>query len=184
MSANNCREQHELPAADRVSNASLCLGVQGPHARGGYQLEGVLILADLRHLALAVQRPLKIKVKAQDGAGQKVSLSLSGWKARIFQHGEHCSCSRVTLPCVHAAECCDDNANSTWRHDRQLLPNAETAAVKLIPAFAVFAEYDHLDGVLFPDRVLADSFDSIKPELVRMEEEFVAANLDVDVQRV
>ena len=51
-----------------------------------------------RRLAMAMQRPLKIKVKAQDGAGQKVSLSLSGWKARIFQHGEHCSCSCVTCP--------------------------------------------------------------------------------------
>lgn len=45
------------------------------------------------------------------------------------------------------------------------------------------AEYDHLDGVLFPDRVLEDSFDSIKPDLVKMEEEFVAANPDVEVQR-
>ena len=49
-------------------------------------------------LLWAVQRPLNIEVEAQDGAGQKVSLSLSGWKARIFQHGEHCSCSCVGLP--------------------------------------------------------------------------------------
>ena len=69
-------------------------------------LEGVLLLAHLGHLAMGVQRPLKIKVKAQDGAGQKVSLSLSGWKARIFQHGEHCGCSCVILPCAHAAEHC------------------------------------------------------------------------------
>ena len=45
------------------------------------------------------------------------------------------------------------------------------------------AEYDNLDGVLFPDRVLEDSFDSITPDLVKMEEEFVAANPDVEVQR-
>ena len=56
------------------------------------------MLADLRHLAVDVQRPLEIEVEAQDGAGQKVSLSLSGWKARIFQHGEHCSCRCVVLP--------------------------------------------------------------------------------------
>eukprot|EP00891_Asterochloris_glomerata_P002278 jgi/Astpho2/2278/Aster-03249 len=78
-----------------------------------------------------VERPLEIEVEAQDGAGQKVSLSLSGWKARIFQH-----------------------------------------------------EHDHLAGVLFPDRVLEDSFDSIKPELINMEKEFAEANPDVEVQSI
>jgi peptide deformylase len=33
-----------------------------------------------------LQRPLKVKVKAQDLDGNKFVLPLSGWPARIFQH--------------------------------------------------------------------------------------------------
>ena len=122
-------------------------------------------------------------MEAQDGAGQKVSLSLSGWKARIFQHGEHSSCSNLHV--IHAAEYCGKAASPTWCNDDQLLPAAEAAAdVKLTPASALSAEHDHLAGVLFPDRVLEDSFDSIKPELINMEKEFAEANPDVEVQSI
>ena len=55
---------------------------------------------------------------------------------------------------------------------------------KLTPASVSSAEHDHLAGVLFPDRVLEESFDSIKPELIKMEEEFAAANPDVNVQSI
>ena len=58
------------------------------------------------------------------------------------------------------------------------------AGVKLTPAAALSAEHDHLAGVLFPDRVLPESFDSIKPELIKMEEEFAAANPDMNVQSI
>ena len=33
-----------------------------------------------------VQRPNTVKIKAQDENGAKVSLSLTDWQARIFQH--------------------------------------------------------------------------------------------------
>ena len=33
-----------------------------------------------------VQRPNTVKIKAQDETGAKVSLSLTDWQARIFQH--------------------------------------------------------------------------------------------------
>lgn len=34
----------------------------------------------------AVERPVGVKVEAQDARGRKVSLSLKDWQARIFQH--------------------------------------------------------------------------------------------------
>lgn len=33
-----------------------------------------------------LQRPTRVKVKAQDATGKKISLNLSGFAARIFQH--------------------------------------------------------------------------------------------------
>ena len=37
-------------------------------------------------VVLAVQRPHKVKVRAQDVKGSTVMLTLNGWQARIFQH--------------------------------------------------------------------------------------------------
>ena len=137
------------------------------------------MLADSRLLAVAMQRPLKIKVEAQDGAGQKVSLSLSGWKARIFQHGEHCSC--VVLPMLLSLVV---QLQASLGAVMILSAADAVAGVKLTPAAGLSAEHDHLAGVLFPDRVLPDSFDSIKPELIKMEEEFAAANPDMNVESI
>ena len=66
-----------------------------------------------------------------------------------------------------------------------ILPAAEAVAgFKLTTATVLSAEHDHLAGVLFPDRVLEESFDSIKPELLKMEEDFAAANPDMNVQSI
>lgn len=63
-----------------------------------------------------VQRPLKVKVKAQDLDGNKFVLPLNGWPARIFQHEyDHlevnphdadplsCLSYRIPTPVLHTA---------------------------------------------------------------------------------
>ncbi len=37
-------------------------------------------------MLFCLQRPTKVKIKAQDATGKKFQLTLSGWRARIFQH--------------------------------------------------------------------------------------------------
>ncbi|KAI3438535.1 hypothetical protein D9Q98_000963 [Chlorella vulgaris] len=78
-----------------------------------------------------VERPSKVKVKAQDLNGKKFTISLSGFPARIFQH-----------------------------------------------------EYDHLDGTLFHDRMAAPVLDTVRQQLVAMEDAYLAANPGAQVRRV
>ncbi|CAM6096314.1 unnamed protein product [Calypogeia fissa] len=66
-----------------------------------------------------VDRPLTVRVEAQDIRGKKFGLTLKGWQARIFQH-----------------------------------------------------EYDHLEGVLYHDRMTPVELDKIRSGLVRLEEEY------------
>jgi len=42
--------------------------------------------APLPQTPLWLQRPVSVKVKAQDENGQKFQIKLEGWQARIFQH--------------------------------------------------------------------------------------------------
>ncbi len=37
-------------------------------------------------LLMPLQRPYKVKVRAQDVNGETLMLTLEGWQARIFQH--------------------------------------------------------------------------------------------------
>jgi peptide deformylase len=52
------------------------------------------------------------------------------------------------------------------------------------PARIFQHEYDHLQGTLFCDRLVPDALAATKKELVKMEEEFIAANPGVEVQRL
>lgn len=48
-----------------------------------------------------LQRATTVKIKAQDETGAKVSLSLTDWQARIFQHEyDHLQARRVSFPCA------------------------------------------------------------------------------------
>ncbi|EFJ32763.1 hypothetical protein SELMODRAFT_85358, partial [Selaginella moellendorffii] len=66
-----------------------------------------------------VERPISIRVEAQDINGKKFGTTFRGWTARIFQH-----------------------------------------------------EYDHLEGVLYIDRMTPKALNSIGKELLNLEEEF------------
>ncbi|KAI7842309.1 hypothetical protein COHA_003949 [Chlorella ohadii] len=78
-----------------------------------------------------VERPARVRVKAQDLKGKTFTLSLNGFVARIFQH-----------------------------------------------------EYDHLDGKLFHDRMAPPVLDSIRQQLVELEEEYLREHPDAQIQRV
>ncbi|WIA31075.1 hypothetical protein OEZ86_001103 [Tetradesmus obliquus] len=45
-------------------------------------------------------------------------------------------------------------------------------------------EYDHLQGVLYHDRMKAAELEKVRPELLALEEAFIAAHPDVAIQRV
>jgi hypothetical protein len=49
------------------------------------QLPPMCVLS-MQHPLAALQRAEEIAVKAQNEVGQEVSLSFTGWTARIFQH--------------------------------------------------------------------------------------------------
>eukprot|EP00850_Spirogloea_muscicola_P009830 SM000056S17948 [mRNA] locus=s56:203813:205658:- [translate_table: standard] len=66
-----------------------------------------------------VERPIGVKVEAQDVKGRAFSLNLKGWQARIFQH-----------------------------------------------------EFDHLEGVLYHDRMTDDVLRTIEQELKALEDEY------------
>jgi peptide deformylase len=54
---------------------------------------------------VAVQRPYKVKVRAQDVNGETLMLTLQGWQARIFQHEyDHLQvcCTHVNTLLLHA----------------------------------------------------------------------------------
>ncbi|KAL2642150.1 hypothetical protein R1flu_009737 [Riccia fluitans] len=70
-----------------------------------------------------VERPLNVRVEAQDVKGKKFAISLKGWQARIFQH-----------------------------------------------------EYDHLEGVLFHDRMNSEAVNSILPGLRQLEDAYEKAS--------
>ncbi|BBN12537.1 peptide deformylase [Marchantia polymorpha subsp. ruderalis] len=70
-----------------------------------------------------VERPLNVRVEAQDVKGKKFAISLKGWQARIFQH-----------------------------------------------------EYDHLEGILFHDRMTTEAVSTILPGLVQLEEAYEKAS--------
>ena len=78
-----------------------------------------------------MQRPLKVKVKAQDVNGNKMHRTFNDpWVARVFQH-----------------------------------------------------EYDHLQGTLFPDRVVPAARAEVLPDLRALENAFARSHPDVDIQR-
>ncbi|KAL4517077.1 hypothetical protein Ndes2526B_g00671 [Nannochloris sp. 'desiccata'] len=52
------------------------------------------------------------------------------------------------------------------------------------PARIFQHEYDHLQGTLFCDRMVPEALAETRKELVKMEEEFIAANPGVEVQRI
>jgi peptide deformylase len=52
------------------------------------------------------------------------------------------------------------------------------------PARIFQHEYDHLQGTLFCDRLVPEALTLTRKELVKMEEEFIAANPGVEVQRI
>eukprot|EP00271_Cylindrocystis_brebissonii_P023165 TRINITY_DN9435_c0_g1_i1.p1 TRINITY_DN9435_c0_g1~~TRINITY_DN9435_c0_g1_i1.p1 ORF type:complete len:289 (+),score=43.53 TRINITY_DN9435_c0_g1_i1:299-1165(+) len=66
-----------------------------------------------------VERPIAVKIAAQDVSGKRITLELKGWQARIFQH-----------------------------------------------------EYDHLEGILYHDRMSAEVLQSIQEELEALETKF------------
>ncbi|KAL3678199.1 hypothetical protein R1sor_021155 [Riccia sorocarpa] len=70
-----------------------------------------------------VERPLNVRVEAQDVKGKKFAISLRGWQARIFQH-----------------------------------------------------EYDHLEGILFHDRMTPEAANSILPGLRQLEDAYEKAS--------
>lgn len=52
------------------------------------------------------------------------------------------------------------------------------------PARIFQHEYDHLQGTLFCDRMSADVLDSVRSELVALEEKFMSKHPDVEIQRI
>ena len=80
-----------------------------------------------------MQRPSKVRVKAQDLTGKKFVINISGFPARVFQH-----------------------------------------------------EYDHLQSVLYCDRMAPGVLSKIYPEFLKMEEDFIQENPESapDVQRL
>ncbi|KAK9842088.1 hypothetical protein WJX81_007904 [Elliptochloris bilobata] len=78
-----------------------------------------------------VERAYRVKVRAQDLTGQPLTLTLTDWRARIFQH-----------------------------------------------------EFDHLQGVLFHDRMAHAALESVREKLVALEEEYLRAHPGAPVQRV
>ena len=78
-----------------------------------------------------MQRPSKVRVRAEDLSGKRFVINISGFPARIFQH-----------------------------------------------------EYDHLQGALFCDKMQPAALKEVMPELVKMEETYIAANPSAEVRRI
>ena len=112
------------------------------------------------------QRRLKLKVKAQDVEGNPMLLSLSDWQARIFQHEyDHLQ----VRPTPVQGEITVDCALLLW------LPKMPGPSHGCKCA---------AQGKLFHDRMTPAVLQTIRKDLVALEEDFLSRHPGVAIQRV
>jgi hypothetical protein len=106
---------------------------------------------------------VKVKVRAQDVEGQPLTLSLTDWQARIFQHEyDHLQ----VRPDMHAEYDVAWHACAwVWHGDDDMCRAAA-------------------QGKLFHDRMAPAVLQTVRKDLVALEEEFAAAHPGVAIQRV
>lgn len=59
-----------------------------------------------------------------------------------------------------------------------------TLVLKGLPARIFQHEYDHLQQILFFERMSPEVFATVRPQLIRYEEEYIAKNPNVEIQRI
>ena len=144
----------------------------------------VLMLASSQCWVL--QRANTVKIKAQDENGAKVSLSLTDWQARIFQHEYD-----------HLQVCCCQNLPGLQTHSiaSAMMLAGRVILLPLIILLLLAHSCQHvqltescvslgLQGTLFHDRMNKEEFQKVMPELIFMEKLFQKHNPEVQIQSV
>jgi hypothetical protein len=143
-----------------------------------------------------------VRVRYQDAAGATKELELSGWPARIFQHefdhlqvrrpgrlaarcwggrGRGRAAGRARLPPGAAAAPARAACQARLR-PRRLAPPQQLARQQQLPTRRPRAR--PAQGALFHDRMKPPVLETVRPQLLAMEEAFAAAHPGLKIQRM
>ena len=152
---------------------------------------------------MAAQRAYRVKVRAQDLAGQPLTLTLTDWRARIFQH-EFDHLQVHPLLAMRTVTSCTFLPRSSPGKKLHLICNLHSEHMQsgqnmhiavslvysrvMVKPHVIWVEKVNAvcvgQGVLFHDRMAPNVLASVRDKLVMLEEEYLREHPGTPVQRV